>query len=193
MSFDPELTNPEHFLHLDLTSVDGPHRLRIIKAAQKAGGVVLNDDVAPLLDSAPPEPKQAQRHSLEVELSTRAPFSFMIIGETRSCTFIRNVDPVYKQDLIERLEPQGFKAKGITHSLKGLQWLHQNLKSGKPEAEIMNITPASGTGYSALTFNCPGKVTAERLIAAAYGLGDKGADTVLAILVEASRASSPAK
>jgi len=62
--------NPEHHLCIDATYIDGPARTKIINAAIKAGGSILNEDIALLIDSAPPEPKMEQRYGQETELGS---------------------------------------------------------------------------------------------------------------------------
>lgn len=185
-------TSAEHELRLDLSAVDLPHRLRIIQGAKKAGAVVLNQDIAPLLDNAPPEPRKAGTHGLEVELATRAPFSFRIYRNMAPRGGPKGMfDAGFRSEVAELVKGRGVKDRAVSRALDFLSDRNGSPMSSnwgnRGNLETMEVTTHRGPDYEAITLHNPGAVTAERLIEFGYGLAEGMARATLAILVEVSR------
>lgn len=184
--------SPEHTLSLDLTAVNLPHRLRLIRDARKAGAVVLNDNIETLMDSAPPEPRKAGVHGLEVELATRAPFSFRIYRNRAPRGGPKGMfDPDFKSKVAELVKHRGVKDRAVSRALDSLSDRNGSPMSSnwgnRGNLETMEVTTHRGPDYEAITLHNPGAVTAERLIEFGHGLAEGMAHATLAILVEVSR------
>ena len=186
------MSSPDHELRLDLTEVNQSDRIKVIKLADKVGSTVLNDDLAPLIDNAPPEPKRKLTRALETELSTRAPFSFLVRPNKTGIYAHGRYEAGFRLALVERVKHLGITEKGVSIGLVALTDRNgspTSVWSNKEALEEMHLSRYVGKGYDALTLHDPSQVTAARLREYGRGicLGEIGASAALAILVEVSR------
>lgn len=138
-----------------------------------------------LADSRPTTIKgwQAYSNKLEQELATRSPFSFRImLAEGKKAT----LDKDFKKEMSSLVEAHGVRPHSITTGLLGFRVVNLN-----PSAwHTLGIELHDIQNGFALTLHEPSKLTAEKLTAHSYSMGQIAAAGVLAILVEASMQTS---
>jgi hypothetical protein len=124
------MASPENELLLDFSGVSQNERLKILAIVKKAGAKVLNEDIVPFIDSAPPEPiSDRLTFDLERELATRAPFTLIIRRYHMGSSVKAHFTPEYKQALIEKVSPLGVKELGLTSGLRALCSMEDSRRS----------------------------------------------------------------